>query len=93
MSGRLVVLSFTRFCRFRAILKRLEGLQQTGNWLSHPLVLALGGRNIAPNCRVLFAKEAFEYPELEDHELLCNHLGEIFILCISNKKVWNVMML
>ena len=25
----------------------------------------------------MFAKETFDYPELEEHPLLCNHLGEI----------------
>ena len=24
----------------------------------------------------MFAKEIFDYPELEEHPLLCNHLGE-----------------
>ena len=25
---------------------------------------------------MMFAKEIFDYPELEEHPLLCNHLGE-----------------
>ena len=25
----------------------------------------------------MFAKETFDYPELEEHPLLCNHLGNI----------------
>ena len=25
----------------------------------------------------MFAKETFDYPELEEHPLLCNHLGEL----------------
>ena len=24
----------------------------------------------------MFAKEIFDYPELEEHPLLCNHLGD-----------------
>ena len=31
--------------------------------------------NIYRNTFVMFAKEIFEYPELEEHPLLCNHLG------------------
>ena len=76
-SSRVVVLNYERYIRVRTILKRLEGSSELSNWLSHPLVLALGGLNIGPNCRLLFAKEVFDYPELEDHELLCNHLGKL----------------
>ena len=25
---------------------------------------------------MMFAKEIFDYPELEEHPLLCNHLGD-----------------
>ena len=28
------------------------------------------------NTFVMFAKEIFDYPELEEHPLLCNHLGK-----------------
>lgn len=27
----------------------------------------------------MFAKETFDYPELEEHPLLCNHLGNVGI--------------
>ena len=40
------------------------------------VVEAIGGRAApTPNTRVVFCKDTFDYPELEDHELLCNHLG------------------
>jgi hypothetical protein len=29
------------------------------------------------NTRILFCKDTFDYPDLEGHELLCNHLGEL----------------
>jgi hypothetical protein len=32
------------------------------------------------NTRILFCKDTFDYPDLEGHELLCNHLGEL-IMC------------
>ena len=32
-------------------------------------------RCIFRNTFVMFAKEIFDYPELEEHPLLCNHLG------------------
>lgn len=28
-----------------------------------------------PNLKIMFCKETFDYPELETHELLCNHLA------------------
>ena len=71
-----MVLNYERYIRLRTVFKRLEGSPELSNWLSHPLVLALGGLSVGPNCRLLFAKEVFDYPELEDHELLCNHLGK-----------------
>lgn len=41
------------------------------------VVEAIGGRAApSPNTRVVFCKDTFDYPELEDHELLCNHLGK-----------------
>ncbi|GLH08127.1 Uncharacterized protein GBIM_13432 [Gryllus bimaculatus] len=69
----VVVLSFARYCRFRGIMKRLEGV--SNKWLHNALVLALGGF-AAPcrNTRVLFCKDTFDYPDLEGHEQLCNHL-------------------
>jgi hypothetical protein len=35
---------------------------------------------------VMFAKEIFDYPELEEHPMLSNHLGKIYvyIFIISN---------
>ncbi|KAK7790611.1 hypothetical protein R5R35_008067 [Gryllus longicercus] len=70
----VVVLSFARYCRFRGIMKRLEGV--SNKWLHNALVLALGGF-AAPcrNTRVLFCKDTFDYPDLEGHEQLCNHLA------------------
>ena len=40
---------------------------------------AFNGNNFR-NTFVMFAKETFDYPELEEHPLLCNHLGEILAL-------------
>ncbi|CAB0005703.1 unnamed protein product [Nesidiocoris tenuis] len=69
----VVVLSYPKYCRYRGIARRLEGV--TDKWLKTALVVALGGFT-APwkNTKVLFCKDTFDYPELEGHELLCNHL-------------------
>lgn len=72
----VVVLNYERYVRLRSVLKRLEGSPDIVNWLNHPLVMAIGGLAVGPNCRILFARDVFDYPDLEDHELLCNHLGK-----------------
>ncbi|XP_063371173.1 uncharacterized protein LOC134659461 [Cydia amplana] len=73
-SPGVVVFSYPRYCRYRALLSRLEGLQ--GDWLRDSLVCALGGY-AAPtkNTRILYCKDTFEYPELEGHEFVCNQLA------------------
>ncbi|KAL0808336.1 hypothetical protein ABMA28_012822 [Loxostege sticticalis] len=73
-SPGVVVFSYPRYCRYRALAARLEGVR--GDWLRDSLVAALGGY-AAPtaNTRILYCKDTFEYPELEGHEFVCNHLA------------------
>ena len=74
-SSNILVLSYPAYCRNRSTLKRLEGHNQT-DYMRQAVVEAIGGRAApSPNTRVVFCKDTFDYPELEDHELLCNHLG------------------
>jgi hypothetical protein len=69
-----MVLSYPAYCRYRAALKRLENCDE--QYTRHAVMMAIGGASPpGPNTRVVFCKDTFEYPELEDHELLCNHLG------------------
>ncbi|XP_015596332.1 AT-rich interactive domain-containing protein 5B isoform X2 [Cephus cinctus] len=70
---RVVVLSYPRYCRYRALLRRLEGAEPS--WLCSSVAAALGGFTALPGTRVLFCKDTFDYPDLETHELLCNHLA------------------
>jgi len=70
----VVVVSASQYCRFRGVLKRLDGSQD--KWLRNSLIVALGGFAAKTrNTFVMFAKEIFDYPELEEHPLLCNHLA------------------
>ncbi|XP_028161002.1 AT-rich interactive domain-containing protein 5B-like isoform X2 [Ostrinia furnacalis] len=73
-SPGVVVFSYPRYCRYRALLSRLEGVQ--GDWLRDSLVAALGGY-AAPthNTRILYCKDTFEYAELEGHEFVCNQFA------------------
>lgn len=73
-TSNITVLSYPRYCRFRATLKRLEGV--TDGWLKNSVVAALCGfTGMSSNYRVMFCRDTFDYPELETHELLCNHLA------------------
>lgn len=55
-------------------MKRLEGVED--KWLKNTIVMALGGFSCPSKyTRVLFCKDTFDYPDLEGHELLCNHLA------------------
>jgi hypothetical protein len=70
----VVILSYPRYCRYRAMMRRLEGVEN--DFLKYKVVTALGGFTAYnKNTRVLFCKDTFDYPELEGHELLCNHLA------------------
>ncbi|XP_066248502.1 AT-rich interactive domain-containing protein 5B-like isoform X2 [Euwallacea similis] len=75
MTGpHVIILSFPKYCRYRAMMKRLEGVEDF--YLKYKIVNALGGFYVKhPNTRVLFCRDTFDYPELEGHELLCNHLA------------------
>ncbi|XP_035719860.1 AT-rich interactive domain-containing protein 5B-like isoform X1 [Vespa mandarinia] len=70
---KVVVLSYPRYCRYRALLRRLEGAEPS--WLCSSVAAALGGFTATPGTRVLFCRDTFDYPDLETHELLCNHLA------------------
>lgn len=72
----VIVLSYDSYCRMRALLKRLEGIEEEA--MKTKVVKALGGF-IVPSrrTRLLFCRDVFDYPELEGHDLLCNHLGNL----------------
>ena len=51
------------------------------NWERFKCIQMKNMKNIFKKCIfrntfVMFAKEIFDYPELEEHPLLCNHLGK-----------------
>lgn len=55
-------------------MKRIEGVED--EYLKTEIISALGGFTVPyGNTRVLFCRDTFDYPELEGHELLCNHLA------------------
>jgi len=45
--------------------------------LTDPTLNQLTGVKVVPNSYVMFSKETFDNPELENHEFRCDHLGKI----------------
>ncbi|XP_042216996.1 uncharacterized protein LOC121862736 isoform X5 [Homarus americanus] len=73
-SLHIIVLAFDKYCRMRGLLKRLEGVEE--EYMRSRIVVALGGFVVpSRRTRMLFCRDVFDYPELEGHDLLCNHLS------------------
>ncbi|KAK4320829.1 hypothetical protein Pmani_008338 [Petrolisthes manimaculis] len=74
-SLHIIILAFDKYCRIRGLLKRLEGVEE--EYMRSRIVVALGGFVVpSRRTRMLFCRDVFDYPELEGHDLLCNHLCE-----------------
>lgn len=74
LHSNITVLSYSRYCRYRATLKRLEHIED--NQIRINLIETLSGFVASqPNTRIMFAKETIDYPDLECHEMLCPHLA------------------
>jgi hypothetical protein len=72
--SNVTVLSFSRYCRYRAALRRCEHIDDLQTRVK--LIQTLSGFAPSfPNTRIMFAKEDIDYPDLEQHEMLCPHLA------------------
>ncbi|KAK7508683.1 hypothetical protein BaRGS_00000249 [Batillaria attramentaria] len=70
----VVIMSYPQYCRYRAVLKRLETV--TDKWLKNALVMAIGGfASTHRGMRVMFCREVCDYPELDDLEFRMDHLA------------------
>lgn len=74
MHSNVTVLSYSRYCRYRATLKRLENVENSE--LRNKLIETLSGFVASqPNTRIMFVKETFECPDLESLDSLCPYLA------------------
>ncbi|KAL1423200.1 hypothetical protein MTO96_021188 [Rhipicephalus appendiculatus] len=76
-SPGVVVLSYPRYCRYRALLKRLEG-----HWPPEgSLALLLGADQLLSrsggSCRLLFCRDTFDHEALAHNDLICDHLAPV----------------
>uniref|UniRef100_T1IIW8 ARID domain-containing protein n=1 Tax=Strigamia maritima TaxID=126957 RepID=T1IIW8_STRMM len=65
----VTVLSYPRYCRYRAIQKRLESSSEQEHWLNNNYVHILGG--FPPKSKphlVLFCRDTVDRPDLEQHD-------------------------
>ena len=73
--SEVVILNYTQYCRFRSMSKRLEGCKD--EYLKNVVVGAMGGYiTLAPHTRVLFCRDMFEHPVIQEHEMRQDHLGK-----------------
>ncbi|XP_064601995.1 AT-rich interactive domain-containing protein 5B-like isoform X2 [Liolophura sinensis] len=73
-STQVTILSYPRYCRYRAVMKRLEKCED--QWLRNALVCAIGGFTVKnSNSRVVFCRDTFDDPELDNLEIRCDHLA------------------
>lgn len=71
----VIVLGAPHYSRYRAVTKRIKGKEK--EWMKHSIVRALGGFTTSTRkTYVVYCGENFDYPELEEHPYLCNHLGK-----------------
>ncbi|KAH9513260.1 AT-rich interactive domain-containing protein 5B [Bulinus truncatus] len=69
----IAILSYPKYCRYRAMRKRLEGCEN--QWLHLAIVVAIGGfTGRAPGCRVMFCRDTFEHTELDSLEIRMDHM-------------------
>lgn len=72
-AANVAVMSYPRYCRYRAIQKRLEGCED--EWLHLAAVIAIGGfSGKLPGCRVMFCRDTFYQAEIDDLDIRMDHM-------------------
>ncbi|XP_069467303.1 AT-rich interactive domain-containing protein 5B isoform X2 [Ambystoma mexicanum] len=68
--ANVIVLSYPQYCRYRAMLKRLQDSPST--LLANQFVLALGGiAEINKNTHIFYCRDTFDHPRLIENESIC----------------------
>ncbi|KAM8834473.1 uncharacterized protein ACB058_016067 [Synchiropus picturatus] len=62
---RVKVLSYPQYCRFRSLQRRIQDAA-SGPSLEDVHLLALGGLRLQPNTRLMYCREMFHHPTLEN---------------------------
>ncbi|KAM3605622.1 uncharacterized protein V6R79_002165 [Siganus canaliculatus] len=72
--GKVLVLSYPQYCRYRSVLARLR--EQPSSLLIDHTVLALGGiAALGGSTRILYCRDTFEHPTLLQNESICDEFA------------------
>ncbi|XP_078589421.1 uncharacterized protein LOC144869784 isoform X1 [Branchiostoma floridae x Branchiostoma japonicum] len=69
----VIVLSYPRYCRFRAIKRRLAAVANP--WLRGKLSAALGGFSVVRKTHIMYCQDSFHHHDLYDHPHICDELA------------------
>jgi len=69
-SSSVVILSYSQYCRYRAVQRRLETVPASGGCDLNDTILQAIGRpaSVDAVARVMFCRSTFCHPDLDEHE-------------------------
>lgn len=74
--ANVLILSYPQYCRYRSILKRIQG--KPSSVQADQFVLALGGvAVISKKPQILYCRDTFEHPTLTENESVCDEFGKL----------------
>ncbi|XP_062831846.1 AT-rich interactive domain-containing protein 5B isoform X1 [Anolis carolinensis] len=72
--ANVLILSYPQYCRYRSMLKRIQG--KPSSVQADQFALALGGvAVISKNPQILYCRDTFEHPTLIDNESICDEFA------------------
>nr|XP_028585193.1 AT-rich interactive domain-containing protein 5B isoform X1 [Podarcis muralis] len=72
--SNVLILSYPQYCRYRSMLKRIQG--KPSSILTDQFVLALGGiAVISKNPQILYCRDTFDHPTLIENDCICDEFA------------------
>ncbi|XP_044276334.1 AT-rich interactive domain-containing protein 5B isoform X1 [Varanus komodoensis] len=72
--SNVLILSYPQYCRYRSMLKRIQG--KPSSVQADQFVLALGGiAVISKNPQILYCRDTFDHPTLIENESICDEFA------------------
>ncbi|CAI5774496.1 AT-rich interactive domain-containing protein 5B isoform X1 [Podarcis lilfordi] len=72
--SNVLILSYPQYCRYRSMLKRIQG--KPSSILTDQFVLALGGIGvISKNPQILYCRDTFDHPTLIENDCICDEFA------------------
>ncbi|XP_033004806.1 AT-rich interactive domain-containing protein 5B isoform X2 [Lacerta agilis] len=72
--SNVLILSYPQYCRYRSMLKRIQG--KPSSILTGQFVLALGGiAVISKNPQILYCRDTFDHPTLIENDCICDEFA------------------